>query len=130
MPVLAATRMGLFERDGEAVAVESCDVVFCSFETLRDELKTQLKGRSRQSSSAGDLAPHATMSGSPLGVLGFWRIVLDEAQIVSNTASHAAMMASALWRRHAWVRPRAQPLRSPRLLADARPPALPPCRRL
>ena len=43
------------------------------------------------------------MGSSPLAMLGFWRIVLDEAQVVSNTNSAAALMASALWRRHAWV---------------------------
>ena len=36
-------------------------------------------------------------------MLGFWRIILDEAQIVSNSNSAAALMASALWRRHAWL---------------------------
>ena len=40
---------------------------------------------------------------SPLEQLGFWRIVLDEAQLVSTTNSVAAQMAARLWRRHAWV---------------------------
>ena len=39
----------------------------------------------------------------PLGALGFWRIILDEAQLVSQTTSRAALMCSDLWRRHAWV---------------------------
>lgn len=34
---------------------------------------------------------------------GFWRIMLDEAQLVANTSSIAAQVASSLWRRHAWV---------------------------
>jgi hypothetical protein len=29
--------------------------------------------------------------------------VLDEAQLVANSSSVAAVMASSLWRRHAWV---------------------------
>ena len=41
--VLAATRDGLFVRDGAAVRVEDCDVVFCSFEMLRDELRLQVQ---------------------------------------------------------------------------------------
>jgi hypothetical protein len=35
--------------------------------------------------------------------LGFWRVVLDEAQMVANSNSAAAAAASSLWRRHAWV---------------------------
>lgn len=34
---------------------------------------------------------------------GFWRIMLDEAQIVCASNSMAAVKASQLWRRHAWV---------------------------
>ena len=34
---------------------------------------------------------------------GFWRVVLDEAQLVAQSSSVAAQMTSALWRRHAWV---------------------------
>ena len=34
---------------------------------------------------------------------GFWRVVLDEAQLVAQSSSVAAIMVSALWRRHAWV---------------------------
>lgn len=34
---------------------------------------------------------------------GFWRVVLDEAQLVAATSSVAAQMTSSLWRRHAWV---------------------------
>ena len=31
------------------------------------------------------------------------QVVLDEAQLVANSSSVAAVMASSLWRRHAWV---------------------------
>ncbi len=31
---------------------------------------------------------------------GFWRVMLDEAQLVANSSSVAAIMASSLWRRH------------------------------
>ena len=40
---------------------------------------------------------------SPLLQWGFWRLVLDEAQLVANTNSVAAATTSQLWRRHAWV---------------------------
>lgn len=30
-------------------------------------------------------------------------VVLDEAQLVANSSSVAAVVASSLWRRHAWV---------------------------
>lgn len=39
----------------------------------------------------------------PLKQLGFWRVCLDEAQMVNNTNSAAAIAASQLWRRYAWV---------------------------
>ena len=39
----------------------------------------------------------------PLLQFGFWRVVLDEAQLVAATSSVAAQMTSSLWRRHAWV---------------------------
>jgi len=74
---------------GRAVEVEQCDVILVSFETLRDELR-------KTSLSEGGLD-------MPLGALGFWRIILDEAQLVSQTTSRAALMCSDLWRRHAWV---------------------------
>ena len=48
---------------------------------------------------------HAWCAGgrSPLLRWGFWRLVLDEAQLVANSNSVAAVTVSQLWRRHAWV---------------------------
>ena len=95
--VLAASREGLFVADDNSnVAVEQTDIVFCSFETLRGELWLQGKATPGRS-GVGDL------SASPLASLGFWRIILDEAQVVSNSNSAAAVMVSTLWRRQAWV---------------------------
>ena len=34
---------------------------------------------------------------------GFWRVLLDEAQLVAHSSSVAAQKASSLWRRHAWT---------------------------
>lgn len=39
----------------------------------------------------------------PLGALGFWRVILDEAQLVSKETSKAAVICSEIWRRHAWI---------------------------
>ena len=107
MELLAVTFEGLFQREGLSVDVGSCDLVFCSFETLREELKALHRtgrgaGSSGSSGSSGG-STSSNLSRSPLAQLGFWRIILDEAQVVSNSASAAAVMASTLWRRHAWV---------------------------
>lgn len=40
---------------------------------------------------------------SKLLQFGFWRVMLDEAQLVAASSSAAAVMCSSLWRRHAWV---------------------------
>lgn len=34
---------------------------------------------------------------------GFWRVLMDEAQVVASVSSTVTEMASRLWRRHAWV---------------------------
>ena len=34
---------------------------------------------------------------------GFWRLVLDEAQLVAQSSSVAAQMTSSIYRRHAWT---------------------------
>lgn len=72
-----------------------CDIVLCSFEVLRDELR-------KTDFDAVEGNEHARLA-SPLGALGFYRIILDEAQLVSQTTSRAALMCSSLSRRHAWV---------------------------
>jgi len=46
---------------------------------------------------------NAVTNRCPLLQFGFWRVVLDEAQLVAATSSVAAQMTSSLWRRHAWV---------------------------
>ena len=69
---------------GAAPPLETCDLVLVSFETLRDEMR------------------HGKED-STFSTIGFWRIVLDEAQLVANSTSTAALMCSELWRRHAWV---------------------------
>ena len=62
---------------------ESMLQVFMSYESLRKELGHAERSRLLQ--------------------FGFWRVMLDEAQLVAASSSAAARMTSALWRRHAWV---------------------------
>ena len=96
--VLAKTRSHLFRAPrsstGPAAPLAQCDVLLCSFETLRDEVRKT--GAVVEGSNEARLA-------TPLGALGFYRIVLDEAQLVSQTTSVAALMCSSLARRYAWV---------------------------
>lgn len=40
---------------------------------------------------------------TPLVQYGFWRLVLDEGQVVANSAGRAACSVSRIMRRHAWV---------------------------
>ena len=40
---------------------------------------------------------------TPLRQYGFWRLVLDEAQVVANSASKGASTVADIVRRHAWV---------------------------
>lgn len=72
--------------DGTAAEIQTLDICLCSYEDLRDQLG----------------ASHSN-SVSALQQFGFWRVCLDEAQLIANSSSVAAVMASSLWRRHAWV---------------------------
>ncbi|EFJ47333.1 hypothetical protein VOLCADRAFT_92108 [Volvox carteri f. nagariensis] len=75
-----------YDGNGNKVPVHGCDVVLVSYEVLRKEL-----------TAVGDKTSQS------LPRLGFWRIVLDEAQLVANSNCVAAEVASSLYRRHAWV---------------------------
>lgn len=63
--------------------MHECDVVLVSYEVLRRELSNCVG-----SSSSARLAARQ------LPLLGFWRIVLDEAQLVANSNSVAAQVGS------------------------------------
>ena len=73
--------------DGQFAPIHELDVVMISYEHLRDQLK---------------LAHRKTIKKSLLRY-GFWRVCLDEAQLIARSSSVAAVVASMLWRRHAWV---------------------------
>jgi hypothetical protein len=60
------------------VALHECDVCFISYELLRKELRSQ----------RDHLLRH----------YGFWRLMLDEAQLVASSNSAAAAAASDVWR--------------------------------
>jgi len=68
--------------DGDTAPLHTLDLALLSYEHLRD---------------------HSRGDSLNLEHFGFWRVCLDEAQMISNTNSVAALMASSLWRRHAWV---------------------------
>ncbi|KAG7672032.1 putative DNA repair protein RAD5A [Nannochloris sp. 'desiccata'] len=72
--------------DGTAAEIQTLDICLCSYEDLRDQLG----------------ASHGNNL-SALQQFGYWRVCLDEAQLIANSSSVAAVMASSLWRRHAWV---------------------------
>eukprot|EP00887_Chlorella_sp_A99_P005493 scaffold1.g5493.t1 len=82
--------------DGSKLPMHEADLVLMSYEHLRDQMHATGGNRS-----------------SLLNQFGFWRVMLDEAQarelrdeahcLVANSSSVAAIMASSLWRRHAWV---------------------------
>ena len=72
--------------DGSAAEIQTLDICLCSYEDLREQL----------GASHGNTV-------SALQQFGYWRVCLDEAQLIANSSSVAAVMASSLWRRHAWV---------------------------
>uniref|UniRef100_A0A914WSU3 Helicase ATP-binding domain-containing protein n=1 Tax=Plectus sambesii TaxID=2011161 RepID=A0A914WSU3_9BILA len=69
-----------------------CDVVICSYETLRGELNfVNLNERmTLRRPKVYRIAP------SPLTAVNFWRICLDEAQMVESSSSQAAAMCLEL----------------------------------
>ena len=71
--------------DQKVVELHTVDIALCSYELLRNQIREQ---------TAAKVAP--------LLQWGFWRVCLDEAQLIANNNSVAAIMASNLWRRHAW----------------------------
>ena len=91
--VLAVTRRGLFVRDGQPVDPEDCDLILCSFETLREELDLLLGGKRASGQKRSD-----QLLSSPLGALGFWRyeyVACDAAPPIAHTSRRAALCAPA-----------------------------------
>ena len=93
-------------RGGRPLRVAEADLCFVTYETLRGErfpAGPLDSFSSSSSSSSSSSASCASSAFSPLATLGFWRLVLDEAQLVSASNSAAALAASSLFRRHAWL---------------------------
>ncbi|CEH12112.1 related to snf2 family helicase atpase [Ceraceosorus bombacis] len=67
------------------------DIVLCSYELLRDELR-----RSKKKTYAN--SPH-----TPLLEIWWHRVCLDEAQLVANSSGAAAEGVACLWRTNGWV---------------------------
>jgi SNF2 family DNA or RNA helicase len=61
------------------------DVILCSYDVLRNEERA-----------------HSARRPSPLLMVEWWRVVLDEAQMVSTSTSATSKMAASLGRVHAW----------------------------
>lgn len=74
------------ERQMATELFSECDVVFATYETLQVELR-------RSSNSKKSLLLWAQ----------WWRIVLDEAQMVADSNGSAATMAGELWRVNGWA---------------------------
>ncbi|BFZ62660.1 hypothetical protein YB2330_003765 [Saitoella coloradoensis] len=67
-------------------AFSDCDIVFVTYETITRELANSNRA-----------------SKSPLLWVHWWRVVIDEAQMVAQSNSAAATMANELWRRNGWT---------------------------
>ncbi|KAI9331816.1 SNF2 family N-terminal domain-containing protein [Zopfochytrium polystomum] len=76
-----------------------CDIVFVSYDTLRKEIHAanEDSARSRRQSRKYDRVE------SPLSKIEWWRVCLDEAQMVEGVKTNTAEMALRLPRLNAWA---------------------------
>ena len=72
--------------------------MLCSYETLRGELPWAEEGRTGGRRHRKRYA----RARCPLTAVGWWRLCLDEAQMVEGGSSKAAEMARRLSARHCW----------------------------
>lgn len=82
--------------------VASREVANALYNPLRGRVtrtKTKLKSRDTRDD---DLVQERLSLQSPLSQLEFWRVILDEVQMVGNTVSNAAVVARIIPRVHAW----------------------------
>ena len=81
--------------------LRSCDVVLTTYNVLSKELyyAQEVPGRSTRS---GNLL-NPSQNRSPLVRLHWWRVVLDEAQMIENGVSNAAKVARLIPRQNAWA---------------------------
>ncbi|KAJ1346246.1 hypothetical protein KIN20_000999 [Parelaphostrongylus tenuis] len=78
----------------------SCDIILCAYETLQKEIHHVLNSSRKELRKR----PHPTRRGypSPLLALNFWRICLDECQLVKNKVHAASKLCSMLRARYRW----------------------------
>lgn len=75
------------------------DVVITTYEVLRTEIWSAVDRPER--SMRGEKQYERQMS--PLVELGWWRVCIDEAQMVENWTSNTALLARRIPRVHAWA---------------------------
>eukprot|EP00941_MAST-03F_sp_MAST-3F-sp1_P006064 g6064.t1 len=94
-PIAMIDDLLLYAANGEKYQFDSGfpDIIFTTYETLKTEMRTY----------SNDIFCREEMNVSPLSQLGFFRLVLDEAQVVSKANCVAAQMCSSIYRRHAWI---------------------------
>ncbi|XGW30737.1 hypothetical protein V3C99_009586 [Haemonchus contortus] len=81
--------------------LNSCDIVLCTYETFQKEIyynPSSLRSWKTQFSTAGRTQNFP----SPLLAVNFWRICLDESQLVASKVKAAAKMCSLLKSRYRW----------------------------
>ena len=78
----------------------TCDVVLCSYDTLRAELHRDVDDGAAGRSLRGVKQYHVIPT--PLTRLSFWRVCLDEAQLVESSTAAATAMARRLRCVHRW----------------------------
>ena len=76
-----------------------CDVVLVTYQILSKEIYYASEPSSRRLRNEKRYIPRR----SPLTLVCWWRVCLDEAQMVENSVSNAAIVARALPRRNAWA---------------------------
>lgn len=88
------------KRDEKAIVDELSrhDVVVTTYDVLRSEMHTAMDPPSR--SMRGEQRERAK---SPLVELSWWRVCIDEAQMVENRQSNVAVMARLIPRVNAWA---------------------------
>ncbi|VDO27383.1 unnamed protein product [Haemonchus placei] len=81
--------------------LNSCDIVLCTYETFQKEIyynPSSLRSWKTQFSTTGRTQNFP----SPLLAVNFWRICLDESQLVASKVKAAAKMCSLLKSRYRW----------------------------
>lgn len=101
-PVLRSNDFADYDEDATIANMQQCDVVITTYAVLTKELDFTIDIRERPARKSAP-APRRKLPKSPLIQLEFWRVCLDEAQLVENFASRAAVLAARIPRVNAWA---------------------------